>query len=110
MTGVQTCALPILDYYDRLTDALLEGHITPYATLFHWDLPQRLYELGGWMARDTGERFADYAAAVTRRLGDRLKNFITINEANVHLFLAMSLVIMHRGCTTRCLSAPSPTI
>jgi beta-glucosidase len=76
-----------MDYYDRLTDALLQRHITPYATLFHWDLPQRLYESGGWMSRDTGERFADYAAAVTRRLGDRLKNFITINEANVHMLL-----------------------
>ena len=76
-----------MDYYDRLTDALLERHITPYATLFHWDLPQRLYESGGWMSRDTGERFADYTAAVTHRLGDRLKNFITINEANVHMLL-----------------------
>src|SRR5260370_30006453 len=76
-----------MDYYDRLTDALLQRHITPYATLFHWDLPQRLYESGGWMSRDTGERFADYAVAVTRRLGDRLKNFITINEANVHMLL-----------------------
>jgi beta-glucosidase len=76
-----------IDYYDRLTDVLLQSHITPYATLFHWDLPQRLYELGGWMSRDTGERFADYAAAVTRRLGDRLKNFITLNEPNVHLLL-----------------------
>jgi beta-glucosidase len=76
-----------MDYYDRLTDALLQRHITPYATLFHWDLPQRLYESGGWMSRNTGERFADYAVAVTRRLGDRLKNFITINEANVHMLL-----------------------
>ncbi len=76
-----------MDYYDRLTDALLQRHITPYATLFHWDLPQRLYESGGWRSRDTGERFADYAVAVTRRLGDRLKNFVTINEPNVHLFL-----------------------
>ena len=76
-----------IDYYDRLTDALLQSHITPYATLFHWDLPQRLYELGGWTSRDTAERFADYSVAVTRRLGDRLKNFITINEANVHMLL-----------------------
>jgi beta-glucosidase len=76
-----------MDYYDRLTDTLLQRHITPYATLFHWDLPQRLYELGGWTSRDTGERFADYAAAVTRRLGDRIKNVIPINEANVHLLL-----------------------
>jgi beta-glucosidase len=76
-----------MDYYNRLTDALLERHITPYITLFHWDLPQGLFELGGWMARDTGERFADYAAAVTRRLGDRLKNFITLNEPNVHMLL-----------------------
>jgi len=76
-----------MDYYDRLTDSLLQNHITPFATLFHWDLPQRLYELGGWLSRDTGERFADYAAAVTLRLGDRIKNFITLNEPNVHLLL-----------------------
>ena len=76
-----------MDYYDRLIDALHQRSITPYATLFHWDLPQRLYELGGWTSRDTGERFAEYAAAVVRRLGDRLKNFIPINEANVHMLL-----------------------
>ena len=76
-----------MDYYDRLTDALLERHITPYVTLFHWDLPQALFELGGWTSRDTGERFADYAVVVTRRLGDRLKNFITLNEPNVHMLL-----------------------
>ena len=76
-----------MDYYSRLTDALLEKHITPYATLFHWDLPQRLYELGGWTVRDTSERFADYAAAVTSHLGDRLKHFIPLNEPNVHMLL-----------------------
>jgi beta-glucosidase len=86
-TGSGSLNEPGMDYYDRLTDALLGAHITPYATLFHWDLPQGLYELGGWKARETPQRFADYAAAVTRRLGDRLKNFIPINEPNVHMLL-----------------------
>jgi beta-glucosidase len=73
-----------LDYYRRLTDALLAKNIAPYATLFHWDLPQALYEKGGWANRDTAKRLADYADVVGQRLGDRLKNFIILNEAAVH--------------------------
>jgi beta-glucosidase len=76
-----------LDYYSRLTDALLENHITPYATLFHWDLPEALYEDGGWGVRDTTKYFADYAALIARRLGDRLRNFIILNEAAVHTII-----------------------
>ncbi|HWU25778.1 MAG TPA: family 1 glycosylhydrolase [Rhizomicrobium sp.] len=73
-----------LDYYSRLVDALLEKRIAPYATLFHWDLPEALYEVGGWGARDTAMRLADYAGLIGNRLGDRIKNFIILNEAAVH--------------------------
>jgi beta-glucosidase len=73
-----------LDHYSRLVDALLAKGITPYATLFHWDLPQGLQDKGGWAARDTALRFADYAHAVVDKLGDRLKNYIILNEAAVH--------------------------
>jgi len=73
-----------LDHYSRLVDALLAKGIAPYATLFHWDLPQALQEKGGWANRDTALRLADYAHAVVDRLGDRLKNYIILNEAAVH--------------------------
>ncbi len=70
-----------LDYYDRLTDALLAAGIQPWCTLFHWDLPQALQdEFGGWRDRRTVECFGDYAAIVARRLGDRIRSFFTINE------------------------------
>lgn len=73
-----------LDHYSRLVDALLAKEVTPYATLFHWDLPQGLQEKGGWANRDTALRLADYARAVVDKMGDRLKNYIILNEAAVH--------------------------
>lgn len=76
-----------LDHYSRMTDALLARGITPYVTLFHWDLPQALQERGGWAARDTAQRFADYAAVMSEHLGDRVKSWIVLNEAAVHTFL-----------------------
>ena len=69
-----------LDYYERLVDGLLERSVTPMATLYHWDLPQSLEDRGGWLARDTAERFADYAVAVHDRLGDRVRLWATLNE------------------------------
>lgn len=69
-----------LAFYDRLVDALLEAGIAPCATLYHWDLPQALQDLGGWASRDTALRFADYADLVFGRLGDRVHRFITHNE------------------------------
>ena len=69
-----------LDFYDRLVDQLLAAGIQPHATLFHWDLPQALQEGGGWLARTTAERFADYAAHMGLRLGDRLVSLSTHNE------------------------------
>ncbi|MFO7192358.1 MULTISPECIES: GH1 family beta-glucosidase [Thermocrispum] len=69
-----------LGFYDRLVDQLLEHGIEPIATLYHWDLPQALQDEGGWPARDTALRFADYAEAVYRVLGDRVTDWTTINE------------------------------
>ena len=67
-----------LDYYNRVVDELLANNITPYVTLFHWDLPQELP--GGWQNRDTPKAFADYAAFIGKHLGDRVHHFMTTNE------------------------------
>jgi beta-glucosidase len=67
-------------FYDRLVDELLAHGIEPFPTLYHWDLPQALQDRGGWQARDTALAFADYAAAVAARLGDRASRFFTLNE------------------------------
>src|SRR5260221_1405678 len=71
---------PGVDFYDRLTDALLARGITPVPTLYHWDLPQPLEDQGGWLARDTAHRFAEYAALAAERLADRIPLWITLNE------------------------------
>jgi len=74
-----------LAYYDRLVDSLLEAGITPYTTLFHWDMPQALYQKhGGFIGRETCYHFADYAQTLTRHFGDRIKNWITVNEPWEH--------------------------
>jgi beta-glucosidase len=69
-----------LAFYDRLVDELLAAGLRPWLTLYHWDLPQELEDAGGWPARDTAYRFADYAALVFDRLGDRVVNWTTLNE------------------------------
>ncbi len=69
-----------LDFYDRLVDGLLEAGVTPFATLYHWDLPQALQDRGGWTVRETSEHFAAYASHVVERLGDRVKDWATLNE------------------------------
>lgn len=69
-----------LDFYERLVDGLLEHGIKPCVTLYHWDLPQGLEDQGGWLARDTAAAFADYAALMARRLGDRVSLWLTHNE------------------------------
>lgn len=71
---------PGLDFYNRLVDELLAADIIPFATLYHWDLPQALQDEGGWPVRTTAEAFVEYADLMSRTLGDRVKNWITHNE------------------------------
>jgi beta-glucosidase len=68
------------DFYNRLINALIAAGIEPMVTLYHWDLPQTLEDKGGWANRETAFAFADYAAACAEAFGDRIKNWITINE------------------------------
>jgi beta-glucosidase len=72
-----------LAFYDRLIDALLAAGVEPWVCLYHWDLPQALDDLGGWTHRDSVGWFADYAAVVARRYGDRVKRWATLNELAV---------------------------
>src|SRR6266436_4069489 len=75
-----------LDFYNRLLDELSANGIEPFATLYHWDLPQALQDrFGGWTSRDTSKAFADYAAHVAKHLSDRVKHFFTINECSRHV-------------------------
>ena len=76
-----------LDFYDRLIEGLLENGIEPWLTLHHWDLPSALYDQGGWVSRDTTGAFATFTDIVTRRYGDRVKHWITLNEPWCSAFL-----------------------
>ncbi|GAA4815989.1 GH1 family beta-glucosidase [Nocardioides caeni] len=88
-----------LDFYDRLVDGLLEAGIRPMATLFHWDLPQSLEDDGGWLNRDTIERFAEYATIVGERLGDRVADWVPVNEPNVVTMMGYAVGIHAPGKT-----------
>ena len=79
-----------LDFYDRLTDELLGKGIDPVVTLYHWDLPQSLEDLGGWTNRLTAEAFAEYAQIVYARLGDRVRTWTTLNEPWCSAYLGYS--------------------
>ena len=76
-----------LDFYSRLVDGMLERGLEPWATLYHWDLPQGLQDGGGWAARDTAAAFAHYVDAAARALGDRVRHWITHNEPWCTAFL-----------------------
>jgi beta-glucosidase len=69
-----------LDFYDRLIDSLLEREIAPWLTMYHWDLPEALQLRGGWNNREVVEWFGEYAEVLTSRFGDRVKNWMTLNE------------------------------
>src|SRR5262249_28114645 len=72
-----------LDFYDRLLDELLANDVEPYATLYHWDLPESLQDrFGGWQSAETSKAFAAYAGYVVACLGDRIKYFFTLNECS----------------------------
>ena len=76
-----------LDFYSRLVDELLESGVRPWLTLYHWDLPQTLESAGGWPVRDTAYRFAEYALRVHDALGDRVRDWTTLNEPWCSSFL-----------------------
>jgi beta-glucosidase len=76
-----------LDFYRRLVDELLSRGITPWLTLYHWDLPQELEDAGGWPSRDTAYRFAEYAELVFDALHDRVGHWTTLNEPWCSAFL-----------------------
>jgi beta-glucosidase len=87
-TGHGTVNQRGLDFYDRLLDALLAAKITPWVTLFHWDLPQALEDKGGWRVRATPDAFGVYADTVVKAYGDRVKHWITLNEMRCFTVLA----------------------
>jgi beta-glucosidase len=80
-----------LDFYRRLVEALLEAGIEPYPTLFHWDLPQELEDAGGWPARETALRFAEYAGLCFDGLGGSIRTWLTMNEPWCAAFLGYGL-------------------
>lgn len=86
-----------LDFYSRLVDELLEHQITPWLTLYHWDLPAALP--GGWTNRDTVDRFVEYALAVHDRLGDRVRTWTTLNEPWCSAFLGYAAGVHAPGHT-----------
>ena len=90
-----------LDFYDRLVDALLAKGIVPFATLYHWDLPSSLEREGGWLNRATAYAFAEYAEIVTRRLGDRVVNWITLNEPWCSAYLGYGIGVHAPGLSDR---------
>lgn len=88
-----------LDYYERLVDGLLAQGVRPFPTLYHWDLPQALENNGGWPVRDTALRFADYAGLVAGRLGDRVSDWVTMNEPWCSAFLGYAAGVHAPGRT-----------
>ena len=82
---------PGLAFYDRLIDELLASGIEPWLCLYHWDLPQALEDLGGWMNRELVAWFARYTMLVSTRFGDRVKRFATFNEPSIFSLFSRSL-------------------
>ena len=95
-----------LDFYNRLVDELLANGIEPFATLYHWDLPQALQDrVGGWESRDTAQAFGNYAGYVAEHLTDRVKHIFTINEFNAFMELGYGIGIHAPG-----LKLPKPRL
>lgn len=90
-----------LDFYERLIDGLLKRNIQPFPTLYHWDLPQALQDLGGWTHEDLPAYFADYASVVTQKFADRITHWTTLNEPHVFCYLGYELGVHAPGHTSR---------
>jgi len=90
-----------LDFYDRLVDILLGKGIKPFVTLYHWDLPSTLQQQGGWVNRETAYAFADYAEIVAQRLGDRVNDWITLNEPWCSAYLGYGVGVHAPGLRDR---------
>jgi len=88
-------------FYDNLINELLSQGITPYITLYHWDLPQALEDKGGWRSRETVTAFGKYAAAVAEHFGDRVKHFAPINEPWCVAWLGHGLGVHAPGISDR---------
>ena len=86
-----------LDFYRRLVDELLAAGIEPFATLYHWDLPQALQDKGGWQSRDTAQAFAGYAGYAAAQLSDRVRHFFTINEFSSFVELGHGMGMLAPG-------------
>lgn len=86
-----------LEFYDRLINALLEKGIEPAVTLYHWDLPQWLQDLGGWANRGVVEHFANYAKTIFDRYQDRVTRWITLNEPIVFTEMGHRTGVMAPG-------------
>jgi beta-glucosidase len=86
-SGSGTANAKGIDHYSRVVDALLEAHIRPMVTLYHWDLPQALEAAGGWTNRDTAGRFADYVQLMAQALGDRVSDWMIFNEPDAFVDL-----------------------
>lgn len=86
-----------IDFYSRLIDRLLEKNIQPFVTLYHWDLPQILHEKGGWTSRDIIDQFREYTELIADNLGDRIKNFIILNEPVMFTLLGYFLGVHAPG-------------
>ena len=96
-----------LGFYDRLVDGLLEAGITPFATLYHWDLPQALQDRGGWPVRETVYAFAEFATVVAERLGDRVRDWFTVNEPLCSAWLGHLEGSMAPGAKDLALAVPA---
>jgi len=88
-------------FYDDLINTVIAAGITPYITLYHWDLPQALEDKGGWRNRETIEAFGRYAAAVAEHFGDRVKHFAPINEPWCVAWLGHGLGVHAPGISDR---------
>jgi beta-glucosidase len=103
--GVGQANIAGLDFYRRLSEALLRRGITPWVTLYHWDLPEPLEQAGGWLARDTAERFGDFAHIAASGLSGLVSNWITLNEPWCSAFLGYASGVHAPGRRTGSLAS-----